>query len=55
MNHNDIKLLFLNAGTLAISFSAVESALKLVLLVLSIAYTVQRMSALYKKRNGKSE
>ena len=49
MDHNDIKLFFLNAGTLAISFSAVENALKLVLLILSIAYTAQRMSDLYKK------
>ena len=50
MDHNDIKLLLLNTGTLAISFSALENALKLILLVVSIVYTVQRMSNLYKKK-----
>jgi hypothetical protein len=49
MDNNDIKLFFLNAGTLAISFSAVENLLKFVLLVLSIVYTAQRMTSLYKK------
>jgi hypothetical protein len=50
MDTNDIKLLFLNTGTIAVSFSAVEDTLKLVLLILSIAYTVQRMTALYSKK-----
>lgn len=50
MDHNDIKLFFLNSATLAVSFSALEDALKLVLLILSILYTAQRMSDLYKKR-----
>lgn len=50
MEPNDIKLFFLNSATLAISFSAVENALKLVLLILSIVYTVQRMNDLYNKK-----
>ena len=50
MDTNDIKLLFLNAGTIAVSFSALEDALKLVLLILSIVYTVQRMNDLYNKK-----
>lgn len=50
MDHNDIKLFFLNSATLAVSFSALEDVLKLLLLVLSIVYTVQRMNELYKKR-----
>lgn len=50
MDHNDLKLFFLNSATLAVSFSAVEDALKLVLLILSIVYTVQRMNALYNKK-----
>jgi hypothetical protein len=50
MDVNDIKLFAINTATLAISFSAVEDALKLVLLVVSIVYTVQRSYELYKKR-----
>ena len=50
MDHNDIKLFFLNSATLAISFSAVENVLKLLLLVLSILYTAQRMNDLYNKK-----
>lgn len=50
MDNNDIKLMLFNAATLVISFSAIENFLKFILLVLSIAYTIQRMSDLYKKR-----
>jgi hypothetical protein len=50
MDHNDLKLMLLNTATLAISFSAIENALKFILLILSILYTIQRMSDLYKKR-----
>jgi hypothetical protein len=52
MDGTDIKVLLLNATTLAISFSEIESILKLVLLVASIIYTVQRSHDLYKKRRG---
>ncbi len=52
MDGTDIKVLLLNATTLAISFSQIESILKLVLLVASIIYTVQRSHDLYKKRKG---
>ena len=50
MEANDLKLFFINTATLAISFSAIEDALKLVLLIVSIVYTVQRSYELYKKR-----
>jgi hypothetical protein len=50
MDHNDLKLFFLNSTTLAVSFSALEDTLKLVLLILSIVYTVQRMNNLYNKK-----
>ena len=52
MDGTDIKVLLLNTTTLAISFSQIESILKLVLLVASIIYTVQRSHDLYKKRKG---
>jgi hypothetical protein len=52
MDGTDIKVLLLNATTLAISFSQIESILKLVLLVASIIYTVQRSHNLYKNKKG---
>jgi len=52
MDGTDIKVLLLNATTLAISFSQIESILKLVLLVASIIYTVQRSHNLYKIKKG---
>lgn len=50
MEANDLKLFAINSITLAISFSAVEDALKLILLIVSIVYTIQRSHDLYKKR-----
>ena len=52
MDGTDIKVLLLNTATLAISFSQIESLLKLVLLVASIVYTVQRSHNLYKNKKG---
>jgi len=52
MDGTDIKVLLLNTATLAISFSQIESLLKLVLLVASIIYTVQRSHNLYKNKKG---
>ena len=50
METSDLKLLTFNSATLLISFAAVENMLKLVLLIASIIYTVQRIQELYKKR-----
>ena len=50
MEVNDLKILAINSITLAVSFAAVEDVLKLILLVASIVYTVQRSYDLYKKR-----
>jgi hypothetical protein len=36
---DDMKLLLLNAGTIAVTFTSVEMALKLILLTVSIVYT----------------
>jgi len=52
MDGTDIKVLLLNTATLAISFSQIESILKLVLLIASIIYTVQRSHNLYKNKKG---
>lgn len=50
MDTNDIKLFLLNASTLAISFSHIENLLKLILLIVSIIYTMQRSYDMYKKK-----
>jgi len=42
MNLTDFKVYLMNISTLAISFSNVEAALKILLLLASIGYTLQR-------------
>jgi len=49
MQMGDSKVYGLNAITLAISFSAVEDTLKIILLLASIGYTLQRWYLLRKK------
>jgi len=54
MSHNDLKLYFLNTITMALSFSNMESALKIILLVISIFYTTLKIvETLRKKGNAK--
>lgn len=50
MEMNDLKLFGINTITLAISFSAVEDMLKIILLLISIVYTAQRSYDLYNKK-----
>ncbi len=49
MQMGDLKVYALNTITLAISFSAVEDTLKIILLLASIGYTLQRWYLLRKK------
>jgi hypothetical protein len=52
MSHNDLKLYILNSITMALSFSNLESALKIILLIVSIFYTMLKMvETLRKKEN----
>jgi len=53
MDHNDLKLFLLNTGAFAVSMTAVEDLLKLVLLIVSILYTFQRSHALWKRNKDK--
>jgi len=46
---SDIKLYFLNVGTLAISFTTIDMTLKLLLLIVSIGYTINKWWLLQKK------
>lgn len=49
MNQTDIKLVILNAATLTLSMSQIETALKILLLIFSIGYTGQRWYLMNKK------
>jgi hypothetical protein len=40
MSHNDLKLYMVNSIAMALSFSNIESALKIILLLASIFYTL---------------
>tara|TARA_R110002050_G_scaffold193543_2_gene328563 strand:- start:1163 stop:1339 length:177 start_codon:yes stop_codon:yes gene_type:complete len=53
MNIHELKLYVLNAGTLSISMTNIDIVLKIILLVISIAYTGQRMWYMYKEKNEK--
>lgn len=51
MNVGDAKLYAVNAGTLAMSMTEIETALKIILLVASIGYTAHRWYLLHKEKN----
>lgn len=50
MTTGDIKLLSINAITLAISMTHIEVALKVILLIISIGYTVAKWVKLKEKK-----
>jgi len=52
MSHNNLKLYFLNTITMALSFSNMESALKIILLVISIFYTTLKIVETLRKKNN---
>ena len=49
MTETDAKVILVNAGTFALSFSEIEMVLKITLLVLTIGYTAQRWYLMYKE------
>jgi len=49
MTETDIKVFLMNASTFAISFSQIEMALKIALLLITIGYTAQRWYIMYNK------
>jgi hypothetical protein len=51
MSINDLRLYALNSVTMAISFSNVEATLKILLLCVSIVYTIMKTIELLKKKN----
>mgnify|MGYP004182909495 FL=1 len=51
MNLEDLRLYTFNIITLGVSFTAVEDSLKIILLLASIVYTLQKIYDNYKKKN----
>ena len=55
MSINDLKLYALNSLAMAVSFSNVEATLKILLLCVSIVYTIMKTIELIKnKKDGKN-
>jgi hypothetical protein len=52
MNHQDLRLYFLNSSAILLSLSQAETALRFTLLILSIIYTIWK---LIDKKNGKKD
>lgn len=51
MSTNDLKIYIINSIAMAISFSNVESVLKIILLLVSIIYTFIKIRQLIKKND----
>lgn len=53
MSQEDIKIAAINGGTMLLSFSNIEYALKIVLLLFSIAYTAYKLYELHESRKAR--
>jgi hypothetical protein len=54
-NMSDIKLYALNITSLALSFSHIDMALKILLLIISVGYTAQKWYLLDKDRRDRKK
>lgn len=54
MNTTDLKVFCINTSTMLISFSNLENTMKILLLMVSIGYTVQKWYYMNKK-NGRGQ
>ena len=55
MGHTDLKIYLFNGMTMVISMTAIEPALKIMLLLVSIGYTINRWVALYTDKKNINE
>ena len=53
MNHNELKLWMINMAVITVTFTQIENALKLILLLVSIGYTINKW--IDKRKNKKDE
>jgi hypothetical protein len=54
MSPNDLKIYGLNSVSMALSFTEIEQGFKIILLCVSIVYTIMKIIELIKKKNGPS-
>jgi hypothetical protein len=54
MSVQDLRIAFFNAISLGVSFTAVENSLKIILLLASIIYTLQKIYETHKRKNEKN-
>lgn len=52
MNHTELKLWLINLSVLTISFTQLENALKIVLLLVSIGFSIDKWITLRKKKKN---
>ena len=55
MNIDDLKLTLLNSFSFLLSFSNIESSLKIILLLGSIVYTAMKIAEQIKKKNNETK
>ena len=53
MNYNEVKLWMVNVAVITVTFTQIENALKLILLLVSIGYTIDRW--IDKRKNKKED
>ena len=53
MNYNELKLWMINVAVITVTFTQIENALKLILLLVSIGYTIDRW--IDKRKNKKED
>ena len=51
MSVQDLRIAFFNAISFGVSFTAIENSLKIILLLASIIYTLQKIYETHKKKN----
>ena len=53
MNHTELKLWMINVAVITVTFTQIENVLKLILLLVSIGYTIDRW--IDKRKNKKED
>ena len=54
MSHEDVKIAAINGSTMLLSFTNIEAALKIILLLGSIVYTFYKIYELHESRKAKN-
>lgn len=55
MNYNELKLWIINMAVITVTFTQIENALKLILLIVSIGYSLNKWISLRKKKKDEIE